>query len=137
MTDNNLNGELLQFKEFINRHPKLIRKIRQDGKSWQEIYEQWVILGEEDALWEKFKEDDDDSLEKEDRTEKIFSAFDLKPELVDQIVKYTKSIDINKLQGQVQQLSKTINTIQEIVDKYQQTNKSSNRMGRPYNWFTD
>ncbi|MCF3942542.1 YlbD family protein [Oceanobacillus alkalisoli] len=131
------NPELNRFKTFINRHPKLIRKIRKDGKSWQEIYEQWILLGEDDIHWEQYKEEKRETAESDEKKNETFSKLDLKPDFVKQILKYTETVDVNKLQEQVQQLSKTIATVQEIVNLYQKPETKGNRTGQPFDWFRD
>lgn len=136
MSGEKQSNELSEFKNFINRHPKLIREIRKNGESWQGIYEQWILLGEDDIHWEQYKEDQEEKDSKES-TEKLLSKFDLNPEMLEQVVKYAKTIDIHKLQEYVKQLSHTITTIQEIVDQYQQSKRPSERMERPFNWFSD
>lgn len=136
MSGEKQSNELSEFKNFINRHPKLIREIRKNGESWQGIYEQWILLGEDDIHWEQYKEDQEEKESKES-TEKLLSKFDLNPEMLEQVVKYAKTIDIHKLQEYVKQLSHTITTIQEIVDQYQQSKRPSQRMERPFNWFSD
>lgn len=136
MSGEKQSNELSEFKNFINRHPKLIREIRKNGESWQGIYEQWILLGEDDIHWEQYKEDQEEKDSKEP-TEKLLSKFDLNPEMLEQVVKYAKTIDIHKLQEYVKQLSHTITTIQEIVDQYQQSKRPSERMERPFNWFLD
>lgn len=136
MSGEKQSNELSEFKNFINRHPKLIREIRKNGESWQGIYEQWMLLGEDDIHWEQYKEDQEGKESKES-TEKLLSKFDLNPEMLEQVVKYAKTIDIHKLQEYVKQLSHTITTIQEIVDQYQQSKRPSQRMERPFNWFSD
>ncbi|MCM3742252.1 YlbD family protein [Oceanobacillus luteolus] len=137
MKEDDHQNELLQFKEFINNHPKLIREIRKNGKSWQELYEQWVLLGEDDIHWNQYKDDIEDKEAENQDKDGIFSKLDLKPDLVKQVLKYAETIDINKLQEQVQQLSKTIGTVQEIVNQYQQPKRTGNQKDRPFDWFTD
>lgn len=131
------NVELERFKSFINSHPKLIREIRKDGKSWQEIYEQWVLLGEDDIHWEQYKEETDEKNNSGEEKKQAFPKFDLKPDFIKQILKYTETVDINKLQEQVQQLSNTIASVQEIVDIYKKPEAQDNRMRRPFDRFRD
>lgn len=131
------NVELKRFKSFINSHPKLVRKIRKDGKSWQEIYEQWVLLGEDDIHWEQYKEETDEKSKSGEEKNQTFSKLDLKPDFVKQILKYTETVDVNKLQEQVQQLSDTIATVQEIVDIYKKPPAQENRTRQPFDWFRD
>ncbi|WP_405102430.1 spore coat protein YlbD [Oceanobacillus sp. FSL H7-0719] len=135
MSDTKLNPEIIRFRNFINKYPKLIKEIRKNGKGWQEIFEQWILLGEEDEYWEQFQ---DDETEKSMEGEKNSLKFDMKSDLVKQILKYTETLDVNKLQEQVQQLSKTLSTVQELVSQYQRTNKSKlNAPNRGFHWFHD
>ncbi|RDW17946.1 YlbD family protein [Oceanobacillus chungangensis] len=124
-----LNPTVLAFKEFINAHPSLIKEVRKSGKSWQEYYEKWVLLGEDDPHWEQYKEEPTKENEKKS-DEKNF-------ELMSQLMKLTENFDINKVQGQVQQLSNTISTIQEVISQYQQSKKPSEQTKDPFNWFHD
>jgi len=136
MSGHKRETELNQFKAFINDHPKLRREIRKNGKSWQDIYEQWVLLGEEDEHWVQYKEESTEHKESEEKDSNNSKAFDLKPDLVKQVLKYAESVDVNKLQNQVQQLSKTIGTIQEVVNQYQSSDSNANKRRTP-NWFMD
>jgi len=135
VTESNLNPEIIRFRNFINKYPKLIKEVRKDGRGWQEIYEQWVLLGEEDEYWGQFKEKQEDT---QVNNEKKPVKLDMKSDVVKQILKYTETIDMNKLQEQVQQLSKTLSTVQEVVSQYQQSSK--NKLTAPrrnFNWFHD
>ena len=136
MSGKDINPEIVRFKEFINKHPKLIRDIRKNGKSWQEAYEQWILLGEEDIHWEQYRESVDSDEKKDEGEEK--KKIDMNMDLVKQILKYTESMDMDKLQDQVQQLSKTVTTVQKVVEQFQQTNKSKTKAPeRPFQWFND
>src|SRR5699024_10667487 len=130
MSESKLHPEVVNFKTFINKHPKLIEEIRRNGKSWQDVFEQWTLLGEDDIHWQQY-------IDEEEKKENNSLKLDLKPELIKQIIKYAETIDINKLQEQVQQLSNTVSTVQEVVAQYQSTNKRKKTMDRPFSWFHD
>lgn len=136
MSENELHPEVIKFKTFINKHPKLIKEIRKNGKSWQDIFEQWILLGEEDIHWQQYKESSEEGKQEQGENENGFKL-NLKPELIKQIMKYAETMDINKLQEQVQQFSKTISTVQEVVGQYQRTSKTKKEVDRPFSWFHD
>lgn len=125
-----MHPKILAFKEFINEHPKLRSEIRKNGRSWQEYYEKWVLLGEDDPMWEKYRdnENEDNSNEKSGN----------KSELFGQLLKMTENIDIEKVQKNVQQLSGTIGTIQEMLTEYQR-NKTPEQpqQSDPFSLFRD
>lgn len=125
MSENGLHPTVTEFKSFINKHPKLIEEIRKSGRSWQEYYEKWVLLGEDDPMWEKFIDKKEKSSQK-------------KSELFNQIMKLTENIDLEKVQGQVQQLSGTISTLQELLGTFQETKRTNQTyQNQPPNWFRD
>lgn len=132
----NLHPTVREFKAFINQHPKLIKEIRKNGRSWQEYYEKWVLLGEDDPLWESFKE----PKEAVETNKKTSSG---KPEWINQIIKMTENMDINKVQEQVNQLSDTVSTLQEVLGQFQHkdqqedTEQLNNHQERPFKWFKD
>lgn len=128
MSQKNLHPTIHQFREFINRHPKLRKELRKTGRSWQEYYEKWILLGEEDDYWAVYKNDDSASKEKDEGKAELFS----------QLLKYAENIDIDKVQKQIHQLSGTIGTIQELIDQYQGTKKRHGpEQNHPFNWFRD
>lgn len=50
-----LHPSVAAFKAFVNRHPKLLEEIRKSGRGWQEFYEKWAILDEDDPFWDEYK----------------------------------------------------------------------------------
>ncbi|GGB44991.1 hypothetical protein F3157_06790 [Virgibacillus dakarensis] len=130
--EDQLHPTVREFKAFLANHPKLVKEIRKSGRSWQEHYEKWVLLGEDDPYWSQYKEDVEENSEQKGTKKQS--------ELFSQLLKMTENIDINKVQKQVKQLSTTIATIQEVLGQFQETKKSSpgpKNEPRPINWFRD
>ncbi len=136
MTDDQLHPTVREFKYFMNRHPMLIREVRRSGRQWQEYYEKWALLGENDPMWEQYKEKTDNQ-----RDEAGSSAGKgNKTELLSHVMKLTQYMDMNKIQTHVEQLSNTIATIQEMIGHFQ-ANKSELSQEpehpEPFNLFRD
>jgi hypothetical protein len=131
MSNKELHPTVRQFREFINKHPGLRKEIRRTGRTWQEYYEKWLLLGEEDDFWDEFKKDQPE--------EKSSKKDDNKAELFKQMLKITENLDMDKVQKQVNQLSGTISTIQELFDQYQGSKSGprpvENR--QPFGWNRD
>lgn len=130
-----LHPTVIAFKEFINKHPLLLREIRKSGRSWQESYEQWALLGEDDPHWDQYKDKiqediKDEKLDKDKSTGKD-------SEFVGQLLKYTSNLDINKVQGQVDQLSKAITSIQEMMQQFKGSSKKEQAKEDPFSWVKD
>jgi len=121
--------EMTAFKSFINKHPALRKEIRRNGKSWQEIYEKWHLLGEDDPYWDMYQKEETAS--KEDKVKNS------NPELLSQIIKYAEHVDMDRFQDQVNQLSSTISTVQEMIGQFQQSKQSEEPMKNPFHWYLD
>ena len=59
MTEKKLHPSVLQFKEFVKNNPKIIQEVRNGKSTWQELYEDWYLLGEEDSRWETIGTEND------------------------------------------------------------------------------
>ncbi|MFS0751958.1 YlbD family protein [Oceanobacillus sp. 1P07AA] len=137
----NLDPSVQEFKEFVNKHPKIVREIRKSGRSWQEYYEKWALLGESDPYWNEFIEVDKienqshqdtnyngkENQEKKENEEK---------DLMSQLMKYTQKIDVDKLQGQIDQLSKAVGSVQEMVEQFKSTGPKKSPKD-PFHWIKD
>lgn len=140
MGDQKLHPSVEEFKQFVNKHPKLIANLRKKGRPWQEYYEKWVLLGEDDDYWEVFKERDGDNKHKARGDKDDSNDADTKKkntELFSKFMKMAENVDMDKVQKQVHQLSNTISTVQEAINDFQQTKGSSSSRPNPYQWYQD
>lgn len=117
------------FKAFINERPELIEEVRKSGRSWQEYYEKWALLGEDDPFWDKYTTSQSSNNNDQSQPKQT--------ELFKQFMKYTENIDMNKVQDQMQQLNKTIDTIQEVLSQFQSTKQPPNKQNDRFPWFLD
>ncbi len=133
---NKLHPSVVEFKTFINKHPALIKKIRKSGRSWQEYYEQWALLGEDDPLWDEYKEAETE-WEKEEQDEGE-GSFEKNKELFSNLIKMTENMDLNKVQKQIDSFNNTISVIQELLGQFKQTDTKSEPVGKNgFGWFKD
>ena len=51
-----MSAKLDEFKEFVKKHPLVKQKVLNGEKTWQQLYEDYVILGESSFDDEKEKE---------------------------------------------------------------------------------
>lgn len=45
MANQHANHSINDFKQFVKKHPKLIKEVRKEQRSWQDVYENWVLFG--------------------------------------------------------------------------------------------
>ncbi|MGX4669118.1 spore coat protein YlbD [Cerasibacillus sp. JNUCC 74] len=136
MSNRSLHPSVIEFKQFINSHPKLIEEIRKSGKPLQEIYEKWALLGEDDPYWTKYKQPKKES-NKEDKKQRDSSKKGKNTELFSQLLKMTESIDLAKVQQQMEHFSSSISTIQELIGQFKQTNDTKQAPNEQMGWFRD
>lgn len=108
MPDQSLHPSVRDFKEFAKKYPKLIEAARKDTSLWQDYYEKWVLLGEEDSYWDSFKE----GVNKKERSKAQTDFFQ-------QLARYAENLDVNQVQKQVRSWNETITTLQEMLSTFQ------------------
>jgi len=91
-----MSAKLDEFKEFVKKHPLVKQKVLNGEKTWQQLYEDYVILGES-----SFEE------EKEKEVEKMTNI--KTDDLIKTIVGYVKKIDPD-------QVTKTVTSIQKVIE---------------------
>lgn len=122
-----LHPKVREFKDFINKHPELLVNIRKSGKSWQYYYDKWVLNGENDPMWQKYMNENEQEPNSENHSK-----------LFEKIIQLTQNIDVNKVQKQVSQLDSTINSIQKMLHQFLESqNQKQNSPPNQFNWFRD
>lgn len=106
-----LHPSVQQFKEFVKKNPHLINEVRQGTSTWQELYEEWYLLGEDDSRWGSSSSNDGG------KTEEKSSKSD--GELVGLIWNRLKKMDPNQLQNHISSLSEAIGAVQGILSQFQ------------------
>lgn len=87
-----------QFKEFVGKHPLLKFEVRDNKRTWQNIFEEWDLLGGEDESWKKYVEN-----EKKDNLNTVMGQ-----ETIRNVMGYIKKINPDSI-------SKTLNNVNKIA----------------------
>ncbi|WLR52210.1 YlbD family protein [Bacillus tianshenii] len=112
--------QLESFRQFVNEHPKLVQEVRTDKRSWQQVYEDWRVLGEEDEQWQAYKEENA-TAEENANNEKKNNQKGNETEGLGQIFSMLKNIDMNAMQGHIANMSGAIGNIQQLLEQFQST----------------
>ncbi|MFS0645062.1 spore coat protein YlbD [Siminovitchia sp. 179-K 8D1 HS] len=110
MTRKKLHPSVEQFKQFVREHPNLVKLVRAEENTWQELYEEWYLLGEDDPKWEKYK--------KGNTAETNENKDDVK-KWVHQFSGLLKKMDVNQMQYHIDNLSQAIGAIQGLLSQFQ------------------
>ena len=93
-----MSARLDEFKMFIKKHPLLKQKVLSGEKTWQQLFEDYSILGEE-----AFEE------EKKEAVIERKSSTPGTEDLIKTVVGYVKKIDPD-------QITKTVTSIQKVLE---------------------
>ncbi|MED4463337.1 YlbD family protein [Metabacillus fastidiosus] len=133
MTTKNRKQSVEQFKQFVKKHPKLITEVRKGNKGWQELFEDWYLLGENDAIWkrytEKVTETEKETEKKEEKKNDFFS----------QIVTAVKKMDAEQVNHHIHNMSSTIATLQNLVEQFgsKGTGQNNSTGNHPFSFRKD
>jgi ethanolamine ammonia-lyase large subunit len=145
------NPSVQEFKKFVKRHPKLITEVRKGTKTWQELYEDWTIIGEKDDYWNEYRDEEvtvkvkntnnqasvenDTSDQRNEEPKKnplagLLSG-DNKTAMdwVGTIFTAMKQLDMNQVQSQITNVGTTLQSIQQVIQQFKvptQDNRAKN-----------
>lgn len=91
------------FREFVKKYPKIKDDVKNGIKTWQVLYEDWVMLGEEDSVWDIYKETTSKADIGSKKLDDLLTTSNIK-----NIIEYVKKINPDSI-------SKTLNTIQKVL----------------------
>lgn len=100
-----------QFKQFVNKHPGMIHEVRNGDYTWQDFYEEWYLLGEDDPRWEAFLTNNQVKEDKSEREDKI--------DWTSQFKNILKKVDPDQVEQQIHHLSEAIGAIQGVLAQFQ------------------
>ncbi|WP_445488460.1 YlbD family protein [Niallia sp. 03133] len=116
MEKKKLHPSVEEFKTFVKGNPKIIQEVRSRKTTWQELYEDWYLLGEEDARWDPFRESKASNEQQSDSTKTVSMS---------SVMNSLKNMDQNQLQGYIANLSQALGTIQGVISQLAPNGTSS------------
>ena len=111
-----------EFKLFVRRNPQFVDYVRNNKITWQQLYEIYDLYGENNDIWNSFKDNkSNDNASLVNTVKDFFSLF--------------KGIDLNGIQKTLTSLDKAI----EAFKGFNSDNKTNNNYEeRPkYKYFED
>jgi predicted translin family RNA/ssDNA-binding protein len=109
MASKKIHPSVQKFKEFVREHPKLVQEVRKGNREWQEVFEDWYLLGENDVVWKQYKDDQSDGQGDDEEKKSDFMA---------QMLSAVKKMDMDTVNNHISNMSSTISTIQGLFDQF-------------------
>ncbi|OLP66573.1 hypothetical protein BACPU_08750 [Bacillus pumilus] len=114
MTNKQKQTSIDEFKQFVKRHPKLIQEVHTQEKSWQSLYENWVMFGEEDEMWSPYRQTQSD----EGKDEKTKQREPGKADFMSKMVSAVKKMDADQMNEQINKMSQSISSLQSLLGQF-------------------
>lgn len=112
-----MESRMNEFKKFVSLHPLLRDEVKNGKRTWQNIYEEWVLYGESETIWGKYVIVDnkgDDTISNRESKSMSFSNI-LNNEGIKNTLDYIKKIDPNKINNTLNNMQKVIQIIQTFT----------------------
>lgn len=106
-----------EFRSFVMKYPKLRDEVNNGKRTWQSIYEEWVLYGDK-TDWSKYQ---DNEIKQNVNDNKKPGSVTLSVDTIKNIAGYLKKINPDDL-------NKTLNTVQKVIQIVQTVggNKTGN-----------
>ena len=114
-----MESRMNEFKKFVSLHPLLRDEVKNGKRTWQNIYEEWVLYGESETIWGKYViVDNKGDATKSNRESKSMGFSNiLNNEVIKNTLDYIKKIDPNKINNTLNNMQKVIQIIQTFTGK--------------------
>lgn len=121
MDKKQLHPSVQKFKEYVRAHPELIKQVRSGTNTWQELYEEWYLFGEDDS---KENETDDDRKQSTESTKESSTEESSKKDWMSTVLGAVRNMDPNQLQHHIVSISSALGAIQGVISSLQGGNSS-------------
>ena len=110
MGDDKNQNIIKQFSEFVDQYPLLLEEIRSSNEPIQTYFEKWSLLGDEDPFWNKYKQNH--------KEQKNTSNKSKKNDWIEEIMQYSKHVNMDQVQKHVHSISEAVQSLQSIYSKF-------------------
>lgn len=117
-------SRMSEFREFVSLHPLLRDEVKKGSRTWQNIYEEWVLYGDGDNLWQKYKE----KAKEETKSQTIGDMLNM--DKVKNVIGYVKKINPD-------QINRTLNNVQKVIQIVQTVGGAKGVTVNPSSVFSD
>lgn len=112
-----LHPSVQKFKQFVRHHPKMTQIVRNGEKTWQQFYEEWYLLGEQDAVWNTYKENPIETTQAAAQTN-VIGEEESKKDWVGQMLTFIKNMNVDQMQQHLANVTSVIGSVQQVVQSF-------------------
>lgn len=116
--DSVVKTDIESFKEFVQKHPELIKEVQKNKRPWKEVYQDWIVLGEEHESWNQYSKGKKKQQNKQPN-QRTSSAKNTKADLtIGDIIAGLSKIQINDVQKYLSQFGSLMDALQELLNQF-------------------
>lgn len=115
MTNKQKQTSIDEFKQFVRRHPKLIQEVQTQEKSWQSLYENWIMFGEKDEMWSPYRQAQSEEVKEE---KALKQSEPTKADFMSKMVSAVKKMDADQMNEQINKMSQSISSLQSLLGQF-------------------
>lgn len=108
-----------QFREFVKKHPHLRNEVKTNQTTWQELFEEWYLLGESHPRWEADQKESDSSTREQSNIVGKSKESEQSQDLMGMLLGALKNMDINQIQQYIISANQALGTIQGLLEMFQ------------------
>ena len=112
-----LHPSVQKFKQFVRHHPKMTQIVRNGEKTWQQFYEEWYLLGEQDAVWNTYKENPIETKQAAAQTN-VIDEEESKKDWMGQMLTFIKNMNVDQMQQHLANVTSVIGSVQQVVQSF-------------------
>ncbi|WP_018962067.1 spore coat protein YlbD [Sporolactobacillus vineae] len=117
MAEEKTNDALNRFKKFLRRNPEIVDYVREHHLSWSHLFDEWVIFGEDDPVWEKYGA----KVAKKEEKDAPASSLSWK-----KIVDKVDHIDTGRWQERLNTVNGALTGIRSLISQFSQNGSGQN-----------
>ncbi|MFG6496279.1 spore coat protein YlbD [Fictibacillus sp. UD] len=128
--------DIESFKEFVHKHPELIREVQKNKRPWKEVYQDWIVLGEEHESWNQYAKEKTEDKAKDNKQDERSHTQNARTDLtVGDIVAGLSKLQITDVQKYLSQFGSLMDAVQELLQQFNNQSDRSNQL--PENRMND
>ncbi|MGE7768091.1 YlbD family protein [Peribacillus sp. NPDC096540] len=105
------------FREFVKEHPYLVNEVRNKQATWQELFEEWYLLGEDHPRWQADGSLNESIVKSEPQSQS--EKGDQSTELIGSLMSAVKNMDMGQIQQYITNANQAIGAIQGVLSAFQ------------------
>jgi hypothetical protein len=122
--DSVVKTDIESFKEFVHKHPELIKEVKKNKRPWKEVYQDWIVLGEEHESWNQYSKD-----KKKQKDKRSSSSQKMRAELtIGDIIAGLSKLQINDVEKYLSQFGSVMDAVQELLQHFNNQSDRPNQL---------